>query len=265
VGAIVAFDMYSKTKDIRHFLQLSGWVLLFISAFLPLFITITEDLFVANFFLVANLVFLNLGLYLLITGLSIYFTSYNRNLLLLVIGIILFVPFVLFFLLDFSIAITTSVIFQFVIIIIFLYVFYSNRREIREFLKYSYGLIVVLMVFLVGYIVILAFLRLNGYDYGLYLSSDIYAIMANYGGIASVTLLGIIVFLHLEQGIYHKQSNILKDDYSHKIGNILQIIMGAGSLIGDDSLSKEETADKTNLILKKANEAGELIKQIRKM
>jgi hypothetical protein len=41
--------------------------------------------------------------------------------------------------------------------------------------------------------------------------------------------------------------------------------MGAGSLIGDDSLSKEETADKTNLILKKANEAGELIKQIRKM
>jgi hypothetical protein len=265
VGAIVAFDMYSKTKDVRHFLQLSGWILLFISAFLPYFITLTEDLFVANFFLVANLVFLNLGLYLLITGLSIYFASYNRDLLVLVLCTILFIPFLLFFLLDFSAAISISVIFQFVIIIIFLYVFHSNRREIRDFLQYSYGLIVVLMVFLIVYIIILAYLRLNGYDYGLYLSNDVYAIIANYGGIAMVTLLGIIVFLHLEQGIYHKQSNILKDDYSHKIGNILQIIMGAGSIINDESLSKEDTTSKADLILKKANEAGELIKQIRNM
>jgi hypothetical protein len=121
------------------------------------------------------------------------------------------------------------------------------------------------MLFLIGYILILSYLRLNGYDYGLYMSDDVYAIMANYGGIAMVTLLGIMVFLHLEQGIYHKQRNILKDDYSHKIGNILQIIMGAGSIISDESLSKEGTNDKANLILKKANEAGELIKQIRKM
>jgi hypothetical protein len=121
------------------------------------------------------------------------------------------------------------------------------------------------MVVLIVYILVLAYLRINGYEYGLFTSRDVYAIMANYGGIAMVTLVGIIIFLHLEQGIYHKQGSILKDDYSHKIGNILQIIMGAGSIITDESFSKEETTDKANLILKKANEAGELIKQIRKM
>ncbi|OLS26418.1 MAG: hypothetical protein HeimC3_09680 [Candidatus Heimdallarchaeota archaeon LC_3] len=97
------------------------------------------------------------------------------------------------------------------------------------------------------------------------MNNDVVAIWANYGIIALLTMLGIMVFLHLEQGIYHKQHNILKDDYSHKIGNILQIIMGAGSLITDSFLNKEDISDKAQLIVKKADEAGELIKEIRKM
>jgi hypothetical protein len=73
-----------------------------------------------------------------------------------------------------------------------------------------------------------------------------------------------MLFLHLEQGIYFKKKNLLTDDYSHKIGNILQIIMGAGTTIKAESDSSEiNTA--TDLILERTNEAGELIKKIREM
>ena len=41
--------------------------------------------------------------------------------------------------------------------------------------------------------------------------------------------------------------------------------MGAGSIIADDSISENANHDKAKLILKKATEAGELIKEIRKM
>jgi hypothetical protein len=96
------------------------------------------------------------------------------------------------------------------------------------------------------------------------MSTDIIAIIAYYASVAIVTLLGLMVFLHLEQGIFLKKKNLLTDDYSHKIGNILQIIMGAGSTIKAYSESKEVNIA-TDLILERSEEAGELIKKIRKM
>jgi hypothetical protein len=73
-----------------------------------------------------------------------------------------------------------------------------------------------------------------------------------------------MVFLHLEQGIFLKKQNLLKDDYSHKIGNILQIIVGAGTTIKAFSDSAEVKSS-TDLILQRSEEAGELIKRIREM
>ena len=35
IGAIVSYDMFSKTKDKRHLLQVIGWIFLLISGFLP--------------------------------------------------------------------------------------------------------------------------------------------------------------------------------------------------------------------------------------
>jgi hypothetical protein len=79
-----------------------------------------------------------------------------------------------------------------------------------------------------------------------------------------VTLLGLMVFLHLEQGMYLKKENLLKDNYSHKIGNILQIIVGAGATIKARSDSKDVNSS-IDLILERSEEAGELINKIREM
>lgn len=264
IGAIVSLDMYYKTKDYRHFLQLVGWIFLLIAAFSPFGISLAQDLFIANLFLITNVVCLNIGLYLLQTGLSMYFTTYLRNIAGRALLMIIFVPMIVFILFDISIAVNISGILQFAIIMIFITIVYSNRKEIKTLLQYSYGMIVLLMIFLIVYVIVYVITRILRYDYGLYMSTDIIAIMAYYSSVAMVTILGLMLFLHLEQGIYLKRKNILRDDYSHKIGNILQIIMGAGSAIIASSDPSEVNAT-TDLILEKTEEAGELIKKIREM
>ena len=266
IGTIVSFDMYSKTKESRHFLQLLGWIFLVIAGFLPFYITLTQDLSVVRLIRVLDVISLNIGLFLLITGLSMYFITYPRNLVGSVLITIIIGPILAFILLDVIIAINISVFIQFIIIMTFLALVYSNRKEIKVILQYSYGLIILLTLFLIGYVIVYIYVitRVPNHNYGLYLSTDILAIMAYYASVAMVTLLGLMVFLHLEQGIYFKKKNILKDDYSHKIGNILQIIMGAGTTIKAASESSEIN-ETTDLILERTKEAGELIKKIREM
>ncbi len=266
IGVIVSSDMYSKTKDRRHSLQLIGWIFLLISGFLPFGLAVTEDLFVVNILRTSNVIFLNIGLYLLITGLSMYFITYPRNIFASILLVIVTVPIFVFILLDVFLAINISIFFQFLIIVIFLFLVNSNRKEIRIILQYSYGLILLLMIFLATYVLVFIFIitRVPDYSYGLYFSTDSIAIMAYYSSVVAVTLLGLMVFLHLEQGIYLKKQNVLKDDYSHKIGNILQIIVGAGTTINALSESSEVKSS-SDLILERSEEAGELIKKIREM
>jgi hypothetical protein len=266
IGAIVSSDMYSKTKDNRHFLQVIGWIFLLISGFLPFGMTITQDLLIVDILRISNVISLNIGLYLLITGLSMYFTLYPRNIVIGTLLMITIAPIVVFILFDVFIAINISVFFQFLIITIFLALVYSNRREIKVILQYSYGLILLLMIFLIVYVLvyIFAIIRVPDYSYGLYMSTDSIAIMAYYTSVVAVTLLGLMVFLHLEQGMYLKKENLLKDNYSHKIGNILQIIVGAGAAIKAGSDSKDVNSS-IDLILERSEEAGELINKIREM
>ncbi len=258
--------MYSKTKEKRHFLQLVGWNFLLISGFLPFGITLTQDQFIVNLSRIINVICLNIGIYLLITGLTMYFFVYSRNLVASFLIMIIIVPILIFILLNANTAISISVFFQFLVIVIFLGLVYSNRKEIRKILQYSYGLIILLMISLIAYVLVYAYIitSVHDYNYGLYTSNNIIAIMAYYAIVTMVTLLGLMLFLHLEQGIYLKKKNLLKDDYSHKIGNILQIIMGAGAAIKMITDSNEINTT-TDLILEQSEEAGELIKKIREM
>ena len=195
-----------------------------------------------------------------------YFTTFSRNFIASVLLIIVMIPITAFMVSDVLIAINISVFFQFSIIMIFISLVYSNRIEIRVILKYSYGLMMLLMLFLIGYVLVFIYVLTSvpDYSYGLYMSTESTAIMAYYTTVLAVTLLGLLVFLHLEQGIFLKKQNILTDDYSHRIGNILQIIVGASTTIQAFSDSTEIKSS-TDLILERSEEAGELIKKIREM
>jgi len=80
-----------------------------------------------------------------------------------------------------------------------------------------------------------------------------------------VTLIGVIIFLYLEQGILVEQKKRLKDDYSHRIGNLLQMITMAGSSIKSHSEDKKLINSRSDLIIEKVSEAGELVNEIRNM
>jgi hypothetical protein len=257
--------MYYKTKEKRHFLQFAGWLFLIISGLTPFGLILTLDIFLINSIRLLNVVCLNIGLFLLTTGLTMYFRPYARNTIIGSLVIIIIVP-LLISLIDVSIAVNISVIIEFLLIAVFIIGVNFNRKKIKDLLKYSYELIILLTVLLIAFVVVYVFviIRAPEYHHGLYMSTDVIAIIAYYSAVATVTLLGLMVFSHIEQTIYLKKKDQLKDDYSHKIGNILQVIMGAGT--ANKSITNQHEADEnTDLILEKTEEAGELLKKIRDM
>ena len=73
-------------------------------------------------------------------------------------------------------------------------------------------------------------------------------------------MLMIIFFIHLEHNISIKKSAILKDHYSHDLGNIIQIIIGEVEVISMDNDSED-----LQVINQKCVEAAEHIRNIRKL
>ncbi|MHA1912235.1 MAG: hypothetical protein ACTSYA_11115 [Candidatus Kariarchaeaceae archaeon] len=78
-----------------------------------------------------------------------------------------------------------------------------------------------------------------------------------------ISILTIIFFIHLEHNISIRKSAILKDRYSHDLGNIIQIILGEAEVITifEDNHSEDELL----IIKEKCIEAAEHIKNIRKL
>ena len=82
----------------------------------------------------------------------------------------------------------------------------------------------------------------------------------------SVLVVAAIVAL-LEQEITGtiNEKNILKDKYSHDLGNILHSISITYELIKDKEISENELQELYDLLKNKIHEASDLVKNIRKL
>lgn len=268
VGVVISIDMYYKSRNNRHFMQLAGWIALLFSASIPFGLSFTQSFFIADFIYIISGILLNIGLYLLLSGFSLYFRKFNRNRIIIFIFVALIIPILTLIFFDLNIAGSISTVFQIAIIINFLTSIYTNLNDFKKLLQYSYALIVILLIsifiYFISTIVVSTLMRSHGHYYGIYISNDIIPIITNFSSASMLTLVGIILFLHLEHGINLQQNFLLKDDYSHKIGNILQVIMGAGTNLSRES-DPEKIKTNSDIILRKSEEAGELVKEIRKI
>ncbi|MHA1912236.1 MAG: hypothetical protein ACTSYA_11120, partial [Candidatus Kariarchaeaceae archaeon] len=145
----------------------------------------------------------------------------------------------------------TGVIMQFIFLIMALVIALKNHSLFKELAGNSFywfvGIISISFVNAAGYIF---FYSDDTIDYSYLLTNGI-------------TILIIIFFIHLEHNISIRKSAILKDRYSHDLGNIIQIILGATEIM---SIPEETQSEEELLIIKeKCIEAAEHIKNIRKL
>ncbi len=122
-----------------------------------------------------------------------------------------------------------------------------------------YASVLILSIFFPVSIII----NLQGYGYGLYNADDPVLIMFNYVPAIAANFSLIILLVHLEYTTSSRKQLELKDNYSHDLGNILQVISSAFELIEMKGRSESETSELGELLKDKLNEAAKQIRDIR--
>jgi hypothetical protein len=265
IGIFISYDIFAKSKDSKQLLILIGWIFWLISSLFPLLLNV-ETIFELNQVIVyISTNFLAIGTFLIFASFTLYFFDYNKQFIIVSILIILLVGSFIFVAIEGEISITFLSFIRSLGIIGILGIFIIYRQRIKFVLSQSYRSIVFLALIIISNIFIGFFLQINGAEFPFYFeTNDILIILGAMGSINVIVTL-IILFIYIEHGFSLLQNKELKDNYSHDIGNILQIILAAGNLIDPENKMDSKNKEKIDMIIKKVEEAGELIKNIRKL
>ncbi|MHA2104212.1 MAG: hypothetical protein ACW981_12355 [Candidatus Hodarchaeales archaeon] len=265
IGLFISLDIYYSTNKNTFRNDIIGWTVWIFSASLPIFADFASDDLLKESFIVLNALTAVLGGMLIFVGLLSYFVELPPKL-----SYILFLTPILFSFIGFdfngtsgAISLSVSSLFAFYLSLII--ILFIKRVKIRELFGKSTKFIFITQVFILSFIPIAILTILNNERYGFYYSTNDFLVMLNYFAGIGFTLSIIVIFIHLEYSINFRQKNLLKDNYSHDLGNIIQIINNATYLLDSKSNLNEKNKANLEIIQKNSNKASELIKMIRNL
>ena len=265
IGLGIAIDFLKATKAEKFNFLTLGWFFLVLGALAPIFSNLVEIIYLKEFLLVLNAFLATLGAILYLWGFLSYFmtVSFKKMVSLIIIFII---STVLFFLItDYTVAITFCALSINLILISVFVIPPIKKKSFKKFMGRSIIWFYVSALILSLLFPVSIIINLQGYRYGLYNADDPVLIMFNYVPVMLLSICLIILFVHLEYTTsYHKQL-YLKDNYSHDLGNILQVISSAFELIEMKGRSESETSELGALLKDKLNEAAKQIRDIREL
>jgi hypothetical protein len=265
IGLGIAIDFLNGTKAEKFKFLALGWFFWILAALTPIFSNLVENIYLEEFLLVLNAFLATLGSFLYLWGFLKYFmtVSFKKMVSLIIIFII---STVLFFLItDYSVTITFCAVFMNLVLISFCVIPPIKKKSFKKYMGRSiiwfYASILTISIFFPVSIII----NLQGYGYGLYNADDPVLITFNYVPTIVSSICLIILLVHLEYTTSSRKQLDLKDNYSHDLGNILQVISSAFELIEMKGRSEAETSELGELLKDKLNEAAKQIRDIREL
>ncbi|OLS26689.1 MAG: hypothetical protein HeimC3_07910 [Candidatus Heimdallarchaeota archaeon LC_3] len=267
IGLTNGTEFFRNTKEQRFILLITGWVSWIVAGVIPIMADLVIDTYQKELLLLMNIIFFSIGVVLLLSSIISYFYPVSTPLVIAVCSGIICFPLVFGLLTQIALARTITIFFGFgsyAIIGILLY----NRRNnlIRLFDKGLHWLYLAIFSFVIYIIISISLiLTVDDYSYGLLNSTNDFAIIINYTMSIILTVLLIVIFIHFERSITNHEMLNLKDIYSHDIGNTLQTLMTASAIIEYNGNLEGSEREKLEMIQVKAEDAGKLIKEIRKL
>lgn len=263
-GILVSFDFLLRKEEVlqkKFYLFIIGWSCWIVGSFLSL-VSLTEEdyIFKIQIEILQDLSILLGALYLILAVIS-YFKLVKRNMVIIGTLIIAIFPVLIFYLFDYDLAKVAVII---VYIGLFLFLF-SNawlerkkiRLHIRDSVKWFY--LTILVCFF--YAIFLILMAINGKTTDLSLMEDPFLITLNSLLGLAITLLILVLTIHLEYSLSNIQKFKMKDNYSHELGNILQMILNSAEF--NESTHTKGDQSINELIIEKCKSAGFLITEIR--
>jgi signal transduction histidine kinase len=222
LGVIIFFDFYRKERRIRFIAQTGAFLFLAMSPLIEFFILDLSDIELYNFIFLISEIFSILGIFILALIFFDYVSDYDKKIELAIGTLISTGLILLYFVVPFDFL---YLIIQFILLVIIASVFVHaiyNRTRFLTLTSNSIYFFIVIAILIV---------------FNLLLSIDPFIleleILLSLSTI-SLSAFGIFIFVHLEYTLLLTQKNLLKDNYSHKLAQILQAIMGRVELAKRD-------------------------------
>ena len=265
IGLGISIDFLSSTKAEKFKFLTLGWVFWILAALAPIFSSLVGNIYLKEFLLVLNAFLASLGSFFYLWGFLKYFmtVSFKKMVSLIIIFIIIVVLF--FLITDYAVVITFCALFMNLILISTYVIPPIKKKSFKKYMGRSiiwfyFSVLMLLLFFPVSIII-----NLQGYGYGLYNADDPILIILNYAPTIVASIGFIILLVHLEYTTSSRKQLDLKDNYSHDLGNILQVISSAFELIEMKGRSESETSELGDLLKDKLNEAAKQIRDIREL
>lgn len=265
IGLGISLDLFYSIQKKRFLTIIAGWSLWVITGVLP--IIYDNFTFQDDFLLVLNAILDGEGLLLIFLGIFSYFHTLSGKFIFSISIIYLIVPFLLYLTFGPTLALLIAVLLHLLTyVIILIGVAKTNKQMLKVFTKgvVFFYLTIGSAIFTIGAVVVSSFV-VEDFNYGLYFTVDNGAIIIYYSLSILLTVLLLMLFIYLERGITADDKFQLKDRYSHNVGNLLQILLTAVSLIESGRLSPEEKYENISLIQTKSQEVSDLLNEIREL
>ncbi|MFX1534471.1 MAG: hypothetical protein ACFFDI_09650 [Promethearchaeota archaeon] len=271
IGLGISVNIYLTLRKKRSFYLISGWACWVLAGILPIFAYNTSNQFFHELLLTFNATFMLEGFVLIILGiLSYYRTVPTKISFIIIIGLFILPPsLAILGLYEVSINLIAVPLLYIAFFVTVIGAWIEKPKMKKTFgreIKWYYitaiygGLVIIGLIYL-------SVTSNSNVSYGLYESTNELAIMINYLLGIGVTILAAINMFALEYGIITNQKFALKDNYSHDLGNMIQVVMGCVYVIRHfQTISNEsEVINMLDKIEDISLKAGKLIGEVRKL
>ncbi len=265
IGLGISIDFLNVTKAEKFKFLALGWFFWMLGVVTPILSNLVENIFLKEILLVLNAFLAALGTIFVLWGFFKYFMTVSFKKMVILIFIFFISTVLLFLITDYVVTIAFCALFMNLLFFSTFVIPPIKKKSFKKFMGRSiiwyYASVLILSIFFPVSIII----ALQGYRYGLYNADDPVLITFNYLPIMITSILFIILLVHLEYTTSSRQQLELKDNYSHDLGNILQVISSAFELIEMKGRSESETSELGELLKDKLNEAAKQIREIREL
>ncbi|MHA1225707.1 MAG: hypothetical protein ACTSPV_03085 [Candidatus Hodarchaeales archaeon] len=262
IGLCVSIDLFLFKRDGRYKFLIISWSIWVLSAIFPILSETIESTMIVDIFLVINSDLILLGLLFIIAWALSYYRPMSIKLLVYLTVLIMCLPLILYFIGGYDVALNFNSLIFLGLFFFILINTWRKRSELKTIIGSSIKWLYVTNAFGLLYIINGFLTTFEGYSFGLYQTDNPIIIIRYYFFVIGATLLIVTLIIKWEQSVSEIQKFQMKDVYSHKVGNILQIIL---SNLESFTPTKEEDIVILELIKDKCLNAGELIKEIREI
>ncbi|MFX0021025.1 MAG: hypothetical protein ACFE9S_01770 [Candidatus Hermodarchaeota archaeon] len=265
LGFLISFEFFYDTKDNKFIFFMFCWVSWIIAALFPILSDLTEINNIKELLLILNPLFASIGGFFYIWGIIKFIINIQFKFMMIVLISIIVIPTFLYFVISYTLSsLVLNIILSFLIISASILI-PIKKKNLKKYIGKSIRWVYLLIVTYVIYLILSIYIYTYGEGFGVYNAENILLILINYIPAIAITIIMFVLLVHFQFSLSTREKNELKDKYSHNFGNILQVIYSASDLIMEISKLELQEKNKLDLIIKKCEEASELIKEIKKI